>query len=110
MIGRRSSRRSNAINPYIWCAVGGVVGWAAGLMMKSDGKTLLVENVLVGVFGAFIGGDFVVAMVTHGVVSDKVFTMQGLTFAIAGAGVMLLLLKVVRTAVGPLRTGKRKPR
>jgi uncharacterized membrane protein YeaQ/YmgE (transglycosylase-associated protein family) len=110
MMGWRSSRRSNAINPYIWCVVGAAIGWAAGLMMSSGGKTLLVENVLVGVFGAFIGGDFVVAMLSPGVVNDKVFSMRSLAFAAAGAVVMLLLLRLLRTAVGPLRAGKRKPR
>jgi uncharacterized membrane protein YeaQ/YmgE (transglycosylase-associated protein family) len=110
MMGRRSSPRSNAINPYIWCAVGAAVGFAAGLMMNSDGKTLLVENALVGVFGAFIGGDFVVAMLSPGVVNDKVFSIRSLMFAVAGAVVMLVLLRLMRSAVGPLRAGKRKPR
>jgi len=86
------------------------VGWAAGVMMKSGGTTLLVENVLVGVFGAFIGGDFIVAMLSHGVVNDKIFSMRSLAFAVAGAVAMLLLLRLVRGAVGPLRAGKRKPR
>jgi uncharacterized membrane protein YeaQ/YmgE (transglycosylase-associated protein family) len=90
--------------------VGAAVGWAAGVMMKSGGRTLLVENVLVGVFGAFIGGDFIVAMLSHGVVNEKIFSMRSLAFAVAGAVVMLLLLRLVRGAVGPLRAGKRKPR
>ena len=86
------------------------MGWAAGVMMKSGGRTLLVENVLVGVFGAFIGGDFIVAMLSHGVVNDKIFSMRSLACAVAGAVAMLLLLRLVRGAVGPLRAGKRKPR
>jgi uncharacterized membrane protein YeaQ/YmgE (transglycosylase-associated protein family) len=110
MMRERSSRRSNAINPFIWCAVGAAVGWAAGVMMKSGGKTLLVENMLVGVFGAFVGGDFVVSMLNHGVVNDKDFSIRSLAFAVIGAVVMLLLLRLVRGAVGPLRSGKRKPR
>lgn len=78
--------------------------------MKSGGPTLLVENVLVGVFGAFIGGDFVVSMLNHGVVNDKIFSMRSLAFAVTGAVVMLLLLRLVRGAVGPLRAAKRKTR
>ena len=86
------------------------MGWAAGVMMKSGGRTLLIENVLVGVFGAFVGGDFLVSMLNHGVVDDKTFSMRSLAFAVAGAVVMLALLRLVRNAVGPLRASKRKTR
>ena len=79
-------------------------------MMKSGGRTLLVENILVGVFGAFAGGDFLVSMLNHGVVDDKTFSMRSLAFAVAGAVALLLVLRLVRSAVGPLRAGKRKPR
>jgi uncharacterized membrane protein YeaQ/YmgE (transglycosylase-associated protein family) len=90
--------------------VGAAIGFAAGVMMKSGGRTLLAENILVGVFGAFVGGDFVVAMLSPGVVNDKIFSMRSLMFAVAGAVIMLLVLRVMRSAVGPLRAGKRKPR
>ena len=98
------------INPYIWCVVGGLVGWVASLMMESHGYTVRVENVLVGVFGAFVGGDFVVAMVSEGAVNDRIFSVRSLAFAVAGAVVMLLVLRLMRRVVGPLRVGKSKPR
>ena len=110
MMDQRSLRRSNAINSYIWCAVGAALGWAAGVMMRSGGGTLLIENMLVGVFGAFLGGDFLVSMLDGGVVNDKTFSIRSLAFAVSGAVLMLVLLRLVRSAVGPLRTGKRKPR
>ena len=53
--------------------VGGVIGWAAGLMMAHGDRVLILENVAVGVFGAFIGGDFMAAMLSTGIVNDKVF-------------------------------------
>ena len=102
--------RECGINPYIWCAVGACVGWFSGLFMKSDGRIVMIENVLVGVFGAFIGGDFVVAMITKGPVSDNVFSVRSLAFAVAGAAVMLLVLRLLRSKVGPMRAAKAKPR
>jgi uncharacterized membrane protein YeaQ/YmgE (transglycosylase-associated protein family) len=98
------------INTFIWCAVGGALGWLAGLLTPGAGRILMVESVLVGIFGAFIGGDFIVAMVTSGVVDPTIFSVRSLALAIAGAVVMLILLRLMRRAVGPLRTGKAKPR
>jgi uncharacterized membrane protein YeaQ/YmgE (transglycosylase-associated protein family) len=86
--------------------VGGVIGWAAGLMMAHGDRVLILENVAVGVFGAFIGGDFVAAMLSTGIVNDKVFSVRSLGLAIAGAVTLLLILKAMRKAVGPLRHGK----
>jgi uncharacterized membrane protein YeaQ/YmgE (transglycosylase-associated protein family) len=100
----------NVINSYIWLAVGGVIGWVVGLMMKSEGRTLLIENVLVSMFGAFIGGDFVVALLNKGIVNDKDFSIRSLAFAVVGAIVMLLILKMMRRVVGPMRAGKSKVR
>ena len=70
---------------------------------------------LVGVFGAFIGGDFFVSMLNGGVVNDKIFSIRSLAFAVTGAVrcgavLMLVLLRLVRGAGGPLRAGKRKAR
>ena len=79
-------------------------------MMKEPARIVLIENVLVGVFGAFIGGDFIVTLMNKGVVNDKVFSMGSLAFAVAGAVALLLILKLMRLAVGPMVAGKKKPR
>jgi uncharacterized membrane protein YeaQ/YmgE (transglycosylase-associated protein family) len=98
------------INTIIWCAVGGLMGCVAALMANNAGRILMLESIGVGIFGAFIGGDFMVAMVTSGVVDPKVFSIRALAFAVAGAAVMLVLLKLMRRAVGPLHVSKAKPR
>ncbi len=79
-------------------------------MMKAPGRIVLIENVLVGVFGAFIGGDFIVTLMNKGVVNDKDFSIGSLAFAVTGAVVMLLVLRLLRHAVGPMQAGKKKPR
>ncbi len=98
------------INPYIWCAVGGLVGWLAGLLMKSSGTVLLLENIAVAVFGAFIGGDFIAAQLNKGIINDQDFSIRSLGIAIAGAVVMLLLLRLMRGGVGALQHSKPKSR
>src|SRR6185295_8381045 len=50
------------INTYIWCAVGAGIAWFVGSLLNKDTKIVLVEDIAVGIFGAFIGGDLVAAM------------------------------------------------
>jgi uncharacterized membrane protein YeaQ/YmgE (transglycosylase-associated protein family) len=93
---------------YIWCAVGAVLGWLAGGLMGSRGKVQRLEEMLVGVFGAFIGGEFVAAQFRGGVPSES-FTVPAFLTAIGGAVLMLVLLRMMRSFVGPLRPSKPKP-
>lgn len=74
-------------------------------MMKTPTHTSVIENVLVGMFGAFIGGDFVAAQFNGGVVATT-FTISGMIMAIGGAIVILLLLRLMRKLVGPQRNSK----
>ncbi|MBG9390147.1 GlsB/YeaQ/YmgE family stress response membrane protein [Caenimonas aquaedulcis] len=78
--------------------------------MKRHGRGALIENVLVGVFGAFLGGDFLVSMLHGGVVNDKDFHASSLGFAVVGAVVMVALLSVMRGKVGTLKQSKGKQR
>ncbi len=94
------------INPFIWCAVGAAIGWLFSRMASASTHTSTVENVLVGMFGAFIGGDFVAAQFNNGVVNNTQFTLSALLLSIAGAVVILLLLKLMRRIVGPMRNSK----
>ena len=94
------------INTYIWCAVGAIVGGIAGLFMGSETRVTRIEEVLVGVFGAFVGGEFVTAMLNSGKEQPN-FTMGGLLNAIGGAIAVILLLTAMRRAVGPLRSRKK---
>lgn len=44
------------INIIIWLVVGGVLGWLASIVMKTDAQQGIILNVIVGVVGAVLGG------------------------------------------------------
>jgi uncharacterized membrane protein YeaQ/YmgE (transglycosylase-associated protein family) len=94
------------INPYIWCAVGAVLGLLAGAFMGTSARVARIEEVLVGMFGAFIGGEFVTAMINGGKPVET-FTMGGLLNAVVSAAVILALLRAMRRKVGPMRPHKK---
>jgi uncharacterized membrane protein YeaQ/YmgE (transglycosylase-associated protein family) len=98
--------KENGINPYIWCVVGVVLGGLACLLSGTREKILVLENLGVGVFGTFIGGDFVAAMFNHGAAADKGLTMGTIALAVAGGVVALALLRLMQRAVGPMQRSK----
>jgi uncharacterized membrane protein YeaQ/YmgE (transglycosylase-associated protein family) len=112
---------------FIWGFVGAVLGLLAGSMAGDGSLTVRIEYVLVGIFGAFIGAEFLASMFTTAAVvpvpaagaaktfgpaavaAPAAFSIGGLALAVLGAGVMLGALAFMRKAVGPLKSGKRKP-
>ena len=51
------------MNLIIWLIIGGIVGWLASLLMRTDGQQGIVLNVVVGVVGAFLAGWFISPLV-----------------------------------------------
>jgi uncharacterized membrane protein YeaQ/YmgE (transglycosylase-associated protein family) len=100
-----SGALGNCINVYIWCAIGAIAGWLASRMMEAATRSTQIENILIGMFGAFIGGEFVSAQLNGPAVATG-FHVSSLMLAIAGAVVLLLLLKLMRKVVGPMHKSK----
>ncbi len=44
------------MNFIIWIIVGGIIGWLASLIMKTDAQQGVLLNVVVGIIGAVLGG------------------------------------------------------
>ena len=97
--------RGADITIYVWCAIGAVAGWLAGVMMASKGVVQRLEEVAVGIFGAVVGAEITKALFLGGTPETGVGAV-GVVTAIGGAVLFLSLLKVMRGAVGPLRAGK----
>jgi uncharacterized membrane protein YeaQ/YmgE (transglycosylase-associated protein family) len=95
------------MNPFVWCAVGAAVGWIAGILMPGNGLVHRAETMLVAIFGAFIGGEFL-GSVLGGANPAGSFRATSLMLAVAGALGLVALLGMMRKAVGPMRPHKLK--
>ena len=40
----------------LWLIVGGIIGWLASMIMRTDAQQGILLNIVVGIVGAFIGG------------------------------------------------------
>lgn len=80
----------------IWIVVGGLAGWIASMIMKTDAQMGLLANIVVGIVGALLGG-WIVSL--FGIdVADGELNIPSILTAILGAVVLLAILKAVRRA------------
>lgn len=93
---------------YVWLAAGAAVGWIFSYMPGPAGPVAAIESIAVGAFGACLGGEFVAGLLSGG--KPAGFTVGSLALALGSAVVMLVMLRMMRTAVGPLDGRKRKRR
>ncbi len=84
------------MNLIIWLVVGGVIGWIASLIMKTDAQQGMILNVVVGVIGALLGGWLLSPLVGAGTVNQGDFSVMGLLVSLAGAVILLFVVNLVR--------------
>jgi uncharacterized membrane protein YeaQ/YmgE (transglycosylase-associated protein family) len=84
------------VNFIIWLVVGGVIGWIASLIMKTDAQQGLFLNIVVGIVGALLGGWLLSPLVGSGTLNQGDFSVMGLLVSLAGAIILLFLVNLIR--------------
>ena len=84
------------MNIIVWLVVGGLIGWVASMLMRTDGQQGILLNVVVGIVGAFIGGWLLAPMVGAGTINSGDFSLPGLAVSLVGAVVLLAVVNLVR--------------
>jgi uncharacterized membrane protein YeaQ/YmgE (transglycosylase-associated protein family) len=75
----------------IWLIIGGIVGWLASLIMRTDAQQGILLNIVVGIVGAFIGG----LIFTGGSINDGV-TLYSFIISLLGAIILLAIVNLIR--------------
>lgn len=78
------------IGLIIWLVIGGVCGWLASIIMRTDGQQGLILNVVVGIVGAFIA-----SFLFGGGIND-VITVTTFVYSLIGAIILLAIVNLVR--------------
>ncbi len=84
------------MNFIIWLIVGGVIGWLASIVMKTDGQQGIILNVVVGIVGAMLGGWLISPMVGAGTINQDNFSMPALLVSFVGAAILLAIVNLFR--------------
>jgi uncharacterized membrane protein YeaQ/YmgE (transglycosylase-associated protein family) len=84
------------MNLIIWLVVGGLIGWIASMIMKTDAQQGVVLNVVVGVVGALLGGWFLTPLLGAGTINQNDFSVGSLGVSLVGAIVLLAIVNLIR--------------
>ena len=83
----------------IWLLVGGLVGWVASLIMKTDGSQGIILNVVVGIVGAFLAGFFISPLVGISTINQNALNVGSILVSLVGAIILIGIVKLVRGGV-----------
>ena len=80
----------------ILLVVGGVIGWLASLVMRTDASQGVLLNIVVGIVGALLAGFLLNPLVGGGNIMNGDFSMSSLLMSFVGAVVLLAIVNLFR--------------
>jgi len=84
------------MNFLIWLIVGGLIGWLASVLMKTNDQQGIFLNVVVGIVGAMVAGWFISPLVGIGTINQNNFSMPALVVSFVGAAILLGVVNLLR--------------
>ena len=80
------------MNLILWLVVGGVIGWLASIIMRTDAQQGILLNIVVGIVGAFIGG----LIFSGGSINNAGLNLTSFPISLLGAVVLLAIVNLFR--------------
>ena len=84
------------MNFIIWLIIGGLIGWVASMIMRTDGQQGIILNVIVGIVGAFLGGLLLAPLFGTGTINQSDFSIGSLFVSFLGAVILLAIVNFFR--------------
>jgi uncharacterized membrane protein YeaQ/YmgE (transglycosylase-associated protein family) len=77
----------------VWLIVGGVIGWLASLIMRTDAQQGIILNIIVGIIGAVIAG-----LIFGGgnINNSNPLDLTNILWSLLGAIVLLAIVNLIR--------------
>jgi len=84
------------MNLILIIIVGGILGWLASMVMRTDGQQGIFLNIVVGIVGALIAGFLISPLLGAGTITSGSFDIMSLIVSFLGALVLLAIVNLVR--------------
>jgi len=75
----------------LWLVVGGVIGWLASMIMRTDAQQGIFLNIVVGIVGAMIA-----TLIFGGSINNSGLTLTTFLTSLVGAVILLAIVNLVR--------------
>jgi uncharacterized membrane protein YeaQ/YmgE (transglycosylase-associated protein family) len=84
------------LNFIIWIIVGGIIGWLASLIMRTDAQQGALLNIVVGIIGAFLAGLVLSPLFGISTINSGNFSLPALLISLLGALILLAIVNLFR--------------
>ena len=84
------------INWILIIIVGGILGWLASIVMRTDAQQGILLNIVVGIVGAILGGLLLAPMLGGGSINSGDFSLPNLLISLLGAIILLAIINLIR--------------
>jgi len=84
------------MNFILWIIVGGILGWLASIVMRTNAEQGMFLNIVVGIIGALLSGWFIAPLLGTGTINSNDFSLGSLLASFLGAVVLLAIVNLVR--------------
>jgi uncharacterized membrane protein YeaQ/YmgE (transglycosylase-associated protein family) len=79
----------------VWLIVGGVCGWLASIIMRTDAQQGVLLNVVVGIVGALLAGFIISPMLGVGTINEGI-SIATFLVSLVGAIILLAIVNLFR--------------
>jgi uncharacterized membrane protein YeaQ/YmgE (transglycosylase-associated protein family) len=84
------------MNFIIWLVIGGIIGWIASMIMRTDAQQGVILNVVVGIIGAMLGGWLISPLVGVPTINQNAFSLPAMLVSLVGAIILLGIVNLFR--------------
>ncbi|PKP88597.1 MAG: GlsB/YeaQ/YmgE family stress response membrane protein [Alphaproteobacteria bacterium HGW-Alphaproteobacteria-16] len=84
------------MNLIVLLIVGGVLGWLASIVMRTDAQQGILLNIIVGIVGAVLAGLIITPLIGGATITQGSFSAVSLLVSFLGAVVLLAIVNLVR--------------
>lgn len=76
--------------------IGGIIGWLASIVMRTDAQQGIFLNIIVGVVGALIAGVVITPLIGGAPITSGAFDIMSLLASFLGAVILLAVVNLLR--------------
>ncbi len=80
----------------ILLVIGGLIGWLASIVMRTDGQQGILLNVVVGIIGALLAGLLLNPLIGGGNIMNGDYSGSALLVSFLGAVILLAIFNLFR--------------
>lgn len=84
------------VNFLVWIILGGIIGWVASMIMRTNAQQGILLNVVVGIVGAFLAGWFLTPFLGIGTINQSDFSIPAMLVSLGGAIILLAIVNLFR--------------